>query len=73
MIYTLKIFLIVLQSILTRLNILQFDIYLVACFITAIYHLDEVILSMILSKLSNGYLFSYRLLKIKIIENKGKL
>jgi len=64
MIYTLNIFLIVLQSILTRLNILQFDIYLVVIIFTAIYHLDEVILSIILSQLSDDYLIGCWLLKI---------
>ena len=55
MIYTLDIFFIVLQFVKTQWNILKFNIYLVVIVFKAIYYFDEVILSVILINMYNGY------------------
>ena len=44
---------------------IAFDVYLVVCIHTAIYHFDDLVLSMISSNLSNSYLFSYLNSKIE--------
>ena len=59
MIYTLDMFFIVLQFVKTQWNILKYNIYLVVIVVTAIYYFDEIILSVILVNLYNGYSFSY--------------